>query len=68
MTNKERQAALDRNKWTESAREHCDLSGAMVYCEFCEAQHGAQCAASQAEREAGSLCAKAHNRMTRKKV
>lgn len=68
MTNKERQAALDKNKWAESAREHCDLSGAMVYCDFCEAQHGEQCAASQGEREAGCLCAKAHNRMTRKKV
>ena len=68
MTNKERQAALDKNKWTESAREHCDLSGAMGYCFYCKAQHGAQCAASQVEREAGSLCAKANNRMTRKKV
>lgn len=68
MTNKERQAALDKNKWAESAREHCDLSGAMVYCEFCGARNGEQCAASQSEREAGCLCAKAHNRMTRKKV
>lgn len=68
MTNKERQAELDRNKWTESEREHCDLSGEMEYCFFCAAQHGAQCTASQGERETGCICAKAHNRMTRKKV
>ena len=68
MTNKERQTALDKNKWAESAREHCDLSGAMVYCEFCGARVGEACAASQAEREEAFLCAKAHNRMTRKKV
>lgn len=68
MTNKEKQAALDKNKWIESAREHCDLSGAMIYCDCCAAQHGAQCSASQAEREAGSLCAKANNRLMRKKA
>ena len=67
MTNKEMQVKLDENKWAESAREHCDLSGAMLYCDFCKAQHGAQCAASQGEREAGSLCAKANNRMLRRK-
>lgn len=67
MTNKERQAALDKNKWEESAREHCDLSGAMEYCFFCAAQHGAQCAASQGEREAGCLCAKANNKMVKAK-
>lgn len=68
MTNKERQAALDKNKWAESARENCDLSGAMDYCFFCSAQHGEQCAASQCEREAGCLCAKAHNKMVKAKA
>lgn len=67
MTNKELQKKLDGQKWAESAREHCDLSGAMHYCDHCAAQHGAQCAASQSEREAGSLCAKAHNKMKRAK-
>ena len=67
MTNKELQKKLDANKWEESAREHCDLSGALEHCFFCKAQHGEQCAASQAEREAGSLCAKAHNKMSRSK-
>ena len=67
MTNKELQKKLDKNKWEESAREHCDLSGAMDYCAFCKAQHGEQCAASQPEREAGNLCSKAYNRMSRSK-
>lgn len=67
MTNREMQERLDREKWIESAREGCDLSGAMRYCDYCAAQHLERCVASQPEREANNLCAKANNRMKRGK-
>ena len=67
MTNRDLQEKLDKKTWEESAREFCDLSGAMEYCDFCKAQNGQLCGASQSERESFALCAKAYNKKNRSK-
>lgn len=65
--NIERQRSLDRKKWVQSEKQGKDLSGARDYCECCKYQintcYAIGCSASQEEREAKSLCAKAYNRM-----
>ena len=65
ITNKERQKILDAEKWEASARENCDLSGAMDYCKFCKAKNDTFCGASQNERVEFSLCAKAYNKISK---
>lgn len=71
MTNKRRQAVLDRQKWRESEAQGFDMSGCMLYCAKCEhADHthpteNGKCHASQEKREELCLCARAYNRMTR---
>lgn len=66
MTNKERQARLDRRKWDVGLSWEQDPSGAMVYCYYCDRQVGfTKCGATQQEREAQCLCAKAYNKMRR---
>lgn len=73
MTNKERQKSLDRQKWLESEQQRFDMSGCMLYCEFCsKADHShptenGKCYATQEERENDCLCAKSFNRMKRRK-
>lgn len=76
MTNKERQASLDKKKWIESKQSGIDMSGRRLYCSHCEFQDSnishhykciiTYCKATQEERERNSLCAKAYNRMQRK--
>ena len=70
MTNKARQKSLDKKKWLESQEQGYDMSGCMLYCEKCEyANHSTDygyCKASQEQRVADSLCAKAWNRIQRK--
>lgn len=66
MTNKERQASLDKRKWIESEKSKVDCSGTMIYCSFCEYRSsGFKCKATQQEREIKCLCAKAYNRLMR---
>lgn len=66
MTNKERQASLDKRKWLESEKSKVDLSGNMIYCSFCEyCSNGIRCKANQTERDAKCLCATAYNRFKR---
>ena len=69
MTNKERQASLDKKKWLSSERWKINLSGGMSYCYYCKYKvMGAfDCKATQEEREGQCLCAKAYNRMERAK-
>ena len=69
MTNKERQASLDKKKWLVSEHLNCDCSGTMEYCEYCAKMGFADfsCEATQEERESQCLCAKAYNRMKRAK-
>lgn len=67
MTNKERQNSLDKQKWINSEDYGYDLSGSMPYCEFCEIQKNCQRVPHQ-EKSSKFLCAKAFNRMERKKV
>lgn len=63
-----KQKQLDEAKWIASELAHEDMSGAMYYCDACDRQrNGYVCGATQEERVAYSLCAKAHNRMGRKK-
>lgn len=66
MTNKERQRSLDKKKYIRSFNDNKDYTGEMFYCEACEFKSGIVCTTSQAQREAGSLCAKAYNRLQRK--
>lgn len=66
MTNTERQRSLDKKKWVESEKSGIDKSGIMIYCSYCEyCSSGFKCKATQQEREARSLCAKAYNRLKR---
>lgn len=66
MTNIERQKRLDKVKYFTSQQYKQDLSGSMPYCIKCEYVNCTHnCKATQKEREAGSLCAKAYNRMQR---
>lgn len=66
MTNSERQKTLDKQKYVESQKAKKDLSGKMVYCEFCDTEKDCVCRHDQEERESKCLCAKAFNRMRRK--
>ena len=72
MTNQQRQRSLDKQKWFESQQQGFDMSGCMLYCEFCEkADHSystenGKCYATQEERETECLCAKSWNRMKRR--
>ena len=69
LTLKQRQKRLDLEKWVESKKQGFDMSGCMLYCQFCEkADHrnkteAGQCYATQEERVADSICAKAYNKM-----
>lgn len=66
MTNKERQARLDKKKWDVGVSWEQDPSGAMAYCDYCDRQvFLTTCQATQQEREALCLCAKAYNKMRR---
>ena len=66
MTNKERQKSLDKKKWIMSEEVGEDLSGEMLYCEFCACSVDKKCNAPQEDREKNHLCAKAFNRMKRR--
>lgn len=66
MTNAERQKNLDKKKYYASQIYKQDLSGSMSYCLKCDkVTYNHNCRATQKEREAGNLCAKAYNRMAR---
>lgn len=68
MTNKERQAQLDKIKYEESIIAQRDLSGKMFYCDMCDkTDSNFNCLVAQEERESGCLCAKAYNKGKRKK-
>jgi hypothetical protein len=66
MKNTERQKSLDKQKWLMSEEVGTDLSGEMLYCEFCFYKDlDGFCPISQQERENKCLCAKAWNRYKR---
>ena len=69
MTNQQRQASLDKQKWLDSEIAGCDLSGEMWYCKHCPHQVdtpcGDYCSITHEQRVANCLCAKAYNRMVR---
>lgn len=65
MTNKERQASIDKKKWFASKEVGYDTSGMSIHCYYCNKQNGDICLATQEERESQCLCAKAYNRMKR---
>ena len=67
-TNKEKQVTLDKQKWEESYKNRCDMSGKMDYCAFCEYAVENTCKTTQSKREEKTLCAKAYNRKQRKEV
>lgn len=59
---------LDLEKWVESKKQKFDMSGCMLYCKYCDkadhshpTEHG-NCYATQEQRVADSLCAKAWNK------
>lgn len=67
MTNKDRQASLDKQKWLESENEKRDMSGAMYYCGDCTHQICDYCTITHERRVATCVCATAYNRMARKR-
>lgn len=68
MDNAKRQIKLDENKWLQSEQEKCDKTGEMPYCFHCLYQTKyLMCQATQEERENGCFCAKAYNKMVRKR-
>lgn len=67
LSNKDKQKELDFIKWNTSQIKKQDLSGQMSYCEYCNRkQLDGTCNASQEEREAQTLCAKAFNKKGKK--
>ena len=78
MTNKERQEKLNVEKWKASEMACEDLSGKMLWCEFCPKCENDTCAdficgnhkvclAEQSERDKLCLCAVAYNKLKKKK-
>ena len=79
MKNIEKQKSLDKKKWLESEAKGFDMSGKMPWCSYCGMQgfdlcddgrhKGIHtiCTVTQEERENQCLCAKAFNRMQRRK-
>ena len=68
MTNKNRQASLDKQKYDFSELSKADMSGFMVYCEFCENQDNCKSGKYNYNHiKEECLCAKAYNRMKRSK-
>ena len=69
MTNKDRQASLDKIKWLASEEVGEDASGYMTYCEHCEYQVNdplySECSIPHEQRVEKCACAKAYNRMVR---
>lgn len=67
MKNIERQKALDKKKWFLSEKQNFDMSGFMLYCEYCENRGGlhGECQIKQLDREMNCVCARAYNRMVR---
>lgn len=69
ISNKERQRQLDEEKWLESEKQGFDMGGCMLYCQYCDkADHRhktelGKCYATQDQRVADCLCAKAYNKM-----
>ena len=67
-TNKAKQKTLDKKKWLVSEELGEDMSGKMGWCNYCNCRTDFEtCVASQQEREVECLCAKAYNRLQRKK-
>lgn len=67
MTNKQRQKALDSQKWYVSEAMNDDRSGKMGYCRFCEHSKNSEgnCNVSHEERVSRCYCATAYNRKVR---
>lgn len=66
MTNRQRQKDIDKQKWEDGVRFGYDPSGLLAMCNYCPKQyHICKCSATQEEREAQCLCAKAYNKMRR---
>ena len=69
MTNKDRQASLDKIKWLASEEVGEDASGYMTYCEHCEYQIAdgieSGCMLPHSARVEKCICATAYNRMVR---
>lgn len=68
MTNRERQASLDKDKWRASQLAHYDASGYMVWCGHCEYQvvdMRNYCRIPHERRVQECACARAYNRMVR---
>jgi hypothetical protein len=68
MTNKERQKQLDKQKWMASEAKTSDQSGNMDYCKHCDRNSCGNCSATQDERRGLCICARAYNRMVRRKA
>lgn len=66
MKNIELQKVLDVERQSISEEIGEDLSGEMLYCEFCYYATHKKCNAINNEREKYSLCATAHNRMKKR--
>ena len=66
------QKMLDKQKWVESEQQGYDMSGCMLYCQYCDkADHShptenGKCYATQEEREKYCLCVTPYKRMVAK--
>lgn len=78
MTNKQRQEKLNIEKWEASKRVMEDLSGQMLWCQYCpkcekdtfvDYINGSNnfCTAEQTEKDNLCLCAKAYNKLKKNK-
>ena len=62
MTNNERQAQLDKEKYIASEKLNMDMSGSMQYCRFCPYKANSKCQIEHEDRLADNTCAKAYNK------
>lgn len=59
---KKLQKELDEQKYYESIKNNCDMSGKMPYCNSCIARtYANECYISQDARETMSKCARSYN-------
>ena len=69
MTKQENQKARNKEKWLESNRLGRDLSGKMEWCLHCDYNKDLDCALSGKQDfiDKNYICAKAYNRMKRRR-
>ena len=69
MKNVDLQKALDTMKWLASEETNKDMSGEMVYCPYCPmCDDDGNCGQAQEQRVENNYCAKAYNKIKKKRI